>query len=308
MTAPSSQNEIPPPSPGALTYNGYLKVDELKLLQVCMSDPAHHDEPLFIIIHQSYELWFKLILHEIDEVFRQLDQDRIRRAIFYMRRILAIMKLLVQQIHILETMQPKDFLGFRYSLSPASGFGSSQFREIEFATGLKSESLLEHFKSDDVFEHLKARYDAPSLLDAFYTTLRRRGFKLPQGAKEGPEANEQERIRLEELAVVYTDEDNHGDVHDLAECLLEFDELLFLWRSNHVIVVERMIGFKRGTGGSDGVGYLQSTLAKRCFPDLWNVRTVLEQPAGMADSCPFNEEAASTKPTAPPSCPFHSDK
>jgi tryptophan 2,3-dioxygenase len=294
----------PPPAPGALNYNGYLNVDELKLLQICQSDPAHHDEPLFIIIHQAYELWFKLILHEIDAVFELMQAGNARRATFYMRRVIAIMKLLVQQIHILETMSPRDFLGFRYNLSPASGFGSSQFREIEFAAGLRSPSLLEHFKADPAYAQLKARTDAPSLGEAFYTMLGKRGFTLPTVPEDASEEAKEKAqdSRLKELLKLYLEEEKYGELHDLAETLVEFDELIFLWRSNHVIVVERMIGFKKGTGGSEGVGYLQSTLQKRCFPDLWKVRTVLENPDEQVPVSSANQQ------TMPPGggCPFHS--
>jgi tryptophan 2,3-dioxygenase len=290
------------PAPGALTYNSYLKVDELKALQICQSEPPHHDEPLFIIIHQAYELWFKLILHELDEVFAMMHAQRVRRAKFYVKRVNEIMKLLVQQIHILETMSPKDFLGFRYNLTPASGFGSSQFREIEFMAGLRYPELLEHFTGEPAYETLKKRMEQPSLLEAFYTLLAKKGFKLPAAAETASEAEieEAQSKRVHELLKLYVDEDNYGDLHDLAEAFVEFDELLFLWRANHVIVVERMIGFKRGTGGSEGVGYLQTTLSKRCFPDLWKVRTVLEQPEGAG--CPESQ----SQPGKGGGCPFHS--
>lgn len=253
-----------------LSYNKYLKVNELKQLQECQSDPAHHDEPLFIIIHQAYELWFKLILHEIDIVIEFLNQDNVYRATFFMRRIVAIMKLLVQQIHILETMSPKDFLGFRYNLNPASGFQSSQFREIEIAGGARDEALLKHFEQDPVaFESLKVRWQAPSLAECFYNLLDRQGFKMPKTGSE--ELIQQERIT--QLLKIYEQPEEHAALYDLAELFVDFDELIYLWRTHHVTVVERIIGFKRGTGGSEGVGYLQSTLRKRCFPELWQLRT-----------------------------------
>jgi tryptophan 2,3-dioxygenase len=301
QTQPVEPHGAPAPAPGALTYNGYLQVEQLKSLQVCQSDPPHHDEPLFIMIHQAYELWFKLILHELDEVFALMTAGRARRATFYVKRVLSIMKLLVQQIHILETMEPRDFLGFRYNLSPASGFGSSQFREIEFAAGLRYPGLLEHFRGEPAYEQLKCRMEAQSLGEAFYDLLAAKGFQLPMPEASASDEEKQaaEAIRLQELLKLYLDEERYPDLHDLAEAFVEFDELLFLWRSNHVIVVERMIGFKRGTGGSEGVGYLQTTLQKRCFPDLWKVRTVLEQPAGSAT-------ASSQHPTPGGGCPFHS--
>lgn len=268
------------------TYNTYLKVGNLKELQVCLSSPAHHDEPLFIIIHQTYELWFKLILHELDTVVELLSRDDARRSTFYMRRVIAILRLLVGQIHILETMSPKDFLGFRSNLNPASGFQSSQFREIEFVCGLKDERMLNHFKSEPAsYEELLVRFRAPSLQDAFYSLLERHGFVLPiidqadlQGTPEEQEtkAEKLQDTRVMELKRLYDGGEKYADLIDLAETLIEVDELLGLWRTHHVTVVERMIGFKRGTGGSEGVGYLRSTVTKRAFPDLWKVRTVLE--------------------------------
>jgi len=269
-----------------LTYNNYLRVHELKQLQQCQSDPAHHDEPLFIIIHQTYELWFKLILHEIDQVMKLLAADQVRRSTFFLHRVVEIFKVLVSQIHVLETMSPVDFLGFRAKLNPASGFQSSQFREIEIACGLRDKMLLEHFKQDGSYEDLRRRTEAPSLQESFYELLRRRGFNLPElplshdpsTPEAEQEASKLEDQRLQELRRIWEKSDEYGDLHDLAETLIDIDEQLTLWRTHHVTVVERVIGFKRGTGGSEGVGYLRTTVHKRCFPDLWKVRTVLECP------------------------------
>jgi tryptophan 2,3-dioxygenase len=277
FSAPSGKSDSGGASP--LTYNNYLKVNELKSLQICQSDPPHHDEPLFIIIHQAYELWFKLILHELDSVFYFMNENKVRRALFYMRRVVNVLRLLVQQINLLETMSPKDFLGFRYKLNPASGFQSSQFREIEIAGGMRDPKLLEHFRSDPVaYEQLKQRTDAPSLPEAFYELLRRRGFKLPVAPLDADEEvqNQAQDARIKELLKLYNEEDDYPDLHDLAESFVDFDQCIFLWRMNHVTVVERMIGFKKGTGGSDGVAYLRTTLDKRCFSDLWKLRTYLE--------------------------------
>lgn len=259
-----------------LSYNSYLMVGELKKLQVCQSEPAHHDEPLFIIIHQTYELWFKLIIHELELVVELMAENQVRRATHFMKRVGSIMRTLVQQIHILETMSPKDFLGFRHKLNPASGFQSSQFREIEFMAGLKEKRFLNHFQTDKpAFEALTKRFDEPTLQDHFYALLRRRGFELPMPEGEDEtQASALEEKRTLELVRLYEDE-SLGDLHDLAETLIDLDELISLWRTHHVTVVERIIGFKRGTGGSDGVGYLRSTLYKRAFQDLWNVRTAL---------------------------------
>lgn len=280
MTNKAGEKDFQRPEYGSghssLTYNNYLKVKELKSLQFCQSDPAHHDEPLFIIIHQTYELWFKLILHEIDEVMRLLREDKVRRATFFLKRIVTVFRVLVGQIHILETMAPIDFLAFRSKLNPASGFQSSQFREIEIAIGLKDQRLLEHFRNDEsAYPELLRRYEGPTILDVFYDTLIRRGFPMPHPGSVNDE--EATGMRIAQLKKLYEHPDEHGDLHDLAEALMDLDEQLALWRTHHVTVVERVIGFKRGTGGSEGVGYLRSTLTKRCFPDLWNVRTVLEQ-------------------------------
>jgi tryptophan 2,3-dioxygenase len=284
--------ELPPVgiTENALNYNDYLKVEQLKNLQICMSDPAHHDEPLFIIIHQTYELWFKLILHELDLVIEYLNKDRIRRANFFMKRVNAIMKLLVQQIHILETMTPMEFLGFRNSLNPASGFQSTQFREIEIVGGLKDKKLMAHFdRVGDAYAKLAKRNQEPGLGDVFYSALRRKGFILeltPEKDTSATDSNSQhqpeqttdpaQESRLQELRKIYEHPEEFLDYHDFAESLIDFDESLALWRSHHATVVERVIGFKRGTGGSEGVQYLRSTLNKRCFPDLWKVRTVLQ--------------------------------
>lgn len=262
-----------------LTYNNYLKVEELKKLQICQSAPAHHDEPLFIIIHQTYELWFKLILHELDTVVTLLKEANVRKATFYMDRVVSIMRLLVNQIHILETMTPQDFLGFRHNLNPASGFQSSQFREVEFMAGLRNEHMLKHFQEDKVaFEKLTERYNSQSLGDLFYDLLEKNGFELPRD-----EANDSDSVKLEkqekrihQLKKLYEDIYEYYDFYNLAERLVDLDELIGLWRTHHVTVVERIIGFKHGTGGSEGVGYLRSTLTKRCFPDLWQLRTYLE--------------------------------
>lgn len=282
MTCPIDNTPKGPPSDyGAghtsLTYNSYLMTEQLKKLQVCKSDPPHHDEPLFIIIHQTYELWFKLILHELDTVVSLINEDNPRRATFYMRRVVQILRVLVNQIHILETMSPKDFLGFRNLLNPASGFQSSQFREIEFLAGLREERLLQHFSRDtEAYEILQKRFNSPSLGEVFYACLERKGFNLPRstGIEAGaPDPNQE--IRIKELTKLYDEPDKYLDLHDLAERLIDLDELIMLWRTHHVTVVERIIGFKQGTGGSEGVGYLRSTVTKKCFPDLWALRTVL---------------------------------
>jgi tryptophan 2,3-dioxygenase len=249
-----------------LTYGEYLRIPELLSLQQCLSSPPHHDEPLFIMIHQVYELWFKLVLHEIDTASRELLADHVAEATRLLRRVVEIQRLLIQQIRILETMRPQDFLGFRYHLNPASGFQSVQFREIEFVLGLKRAEILNSLlASPPEMDRLRARLLAPALPDIVDGVLERRGF-----VKGDPESNE---WRLDALARIYGAPDTYADLNALCEVLVEIDECLSLWRTHHVHMVERMIGSKRGTGGSEGVGYLRTTLPSRAFPDLWAVRT-----------------------------------
>jgi tryptophan 2,3-dioxygenase len=246
-----------------LTYGQYLKVPELLSLQQGLADPPHHDEPLFIIIHQVYELWFKLILHELDTAAAHLRADKVVEGTRLLRRVVEVQRLLVQQVRILETMRPQDFLGFRYHLNPASGFQSVQFRELEFMLGLKDAAVLGRLSCEpEERARLQRRLEEPSLSDAFDDLLRRRGL-----------AGEGEEWRLQAIVKVYAEPEPHAELNALAEVLIEMDECLALWRAHHIQMVERMIGAKRGTGGSAGVGYLATTLAKRAFPDLWTART-----------------------------------
>src|SRR5437588_2339386 len=164
-----------------LSYNIYLRVPDLIALQACLSDPAHHDELLFITIHQTYELWFKQILHEIDAAISEMNEDRAAAAVRSLRRVVEIEKVLVQQIHILETMTPINFLAFRDELNPASGFQSMQFREIEFSSGLKDKNILREFRDDAfAYDRLAMRFTQPGLADAFYGLLRCRGLDAPE--------------------------------------------------------------------------------------------------------------------------------
>jgi tryptophan 2,3-dioxygenase len=272
-----------------LSYNKYLRVAELIGLQDCLSDPAHHDELLFITIHQTYELWFKQILHEIDAARLAMEDDRASAAARAVERAVEIEKVLVQQIHVLETMTPISFLGFRDELNPASGFQSMQFREIEFSSGLKDERTIDNF-SDDEFatKRLRARFDAPALDDSFFAYLARRGFDAPP---DDPSLTNDERQKLygrrtRAVLEVLTHFDERPAEFRLAEALISHDEYFQLWRAHHVRMVERMVGSKRGTGGSEGVGYLRTTLDQKFFPELWEARTYLDTRHGSA-GCPF---------------------
>jgi tryptophan 2,3-dioxygenase len=271
-----------------LSYNKYLRVPELIDLQTCLSSPAHHDELLFITVHQAYELWFKQILHEIDAAIVLMKEDRSVEAAQALRRVVEIEKLLIAQIHILETMSPVRFLGFRDELNPASGFQSMQFREIEFSSGLKDEKIVREFRVDDFARRrLEARLQQPSLSDAFFALLRRSGFDTP--ASDAPrDTKERSNYTKRQRAIVeiLTHPEQLHKEYQLAEALLEHDEYFSLWRSHHIKMVERMVGAKRGTGGSPGVGYLQTTLDKKFFPELWEARTYLSTRHDV-QGCPF---------------------
>jgi tryptophan 2,3-dioxygenase len=248
-----------------LSYGSYLKVNELLDLQAPLSRPEHHDEMLFIIIHQVYELWFKQLRHELEATIESLDRDELLRVSKYFRRVHTIQRLLESQVDVLETMTPQEFNAFRDNLNPASGFQSIQFREIEFLCGLRRTETLAHIVMDDAQRaRLHALLEAPSLYDHVKALLARRGFASETGAP-----------LIESLRVIYTNAEANYDLYLLLEDLIEFDERFLLWRGRHVRMVERMIGQRTGTGGSSGAQYLQGTLVHRFFPELWDVRSYL---------------------------------
>lgn len=265
-----------------LSYGSYLRVQEMLGMQQLRSDPAQHDELLFIVIHQVYELWFKQILHEIDGVVARLQGDDVLGATRLLRRCIEIQRVLVSQITVLETMSPTDFLTFRDHIMPASGFQSAQFREIEFVSGSKDPGMLVHARpTPEERERLQARLDNPSVRDALYEVCRRRGFDVPEPGDDAPEEVRQEARdrRVMQLSNIYRDQQSHFDLFLLCEALVEYDEMFTLWRLRHVQMVERVIGWKPGTGGSSGAAYLRTTVERRFFPDLWDLRTHLGTPA-----------------------------
>lgn len=278
---------LPPRDEPRLTYGGYLKVRELVSLQHLLSDPPQHDEMLFIIIHQVYELWFKELLHELDTIIERLNADQPLAAHRLVRRCIEIERVLVDQIAVLETMMPNDFLAFRDHLMPASGFQSFQFREVEYASGLKDSRFLKNYDpSSPERERLEARLSQPSLSDAYYALLRRKGFNLPDlspaGGNEGSGSNEDsgdtpQKKRINELRRLYQDSERHYELFLLTESLIEYDEMFSMWRLRHVKMVERMIGSKTGTGGSEGAAYLKKTVERSFFPELWELRSYLSK-------------------------------
>jgi tryptophan 2,3-dioxygenase len=245
----------------------YLRVPELLQLQTLLSDPSAHDELLFIIVHQAYELWFKLLLFELESIRDALFEADTRRARHYLRRVHAIDRLLTEQIPVLETMSPQEFLEFRHNLSPASGFQSVQFREIECISGLKEPGLLKRLGDmPEERERLQRRLAEPTLWDAFCHVMEVNGFPMPP---DDPD------VRRESLLRVVRDEGTYTELFAVSESLLTHDELIATWRMRHILMVERQIGAKTGTGGSTGVSYLKTTLDKRFFPELWDIRTYL---------------------------------
>ncbi len=269
----------------ASSYADYLKVGELLRLQQPLSSPEQHDEMLFIVIHQVFELWFRVMIHEIKAVVAALGRGDARRATRLYGRLIEIQRVLIQQIRVLETMTPTDFNTFRDLLHPASGFQSWQFRELEFLSGMKDPALLKMLDPEPVVrELLEKRLAGPSLLDALDDVLRGRRFGIPEAGAGGIAEK-----RLEALKAIYEHSESHDDLYQLCEAMIEYDENFQLWRYHHIRMVERMIGRKRGTGGSDGVGYLARTLEKRCFPELWEVRTHLSGGGGYGESPPDPE-------------------
>ncbi|MGE0463832.1 MAG: tryptophan 2,3-dioxygenase [Vicinamibacterales bacterium] len=259
----------------AVTYGSYLAIDELLSLQRPRSDGPEHDELLFIVIHQVYELWFKEILHELDQVMRWLDKGEAHRAQHTMRRILTILKVLVAQLDILETMTPLEFQSFRARLEAASGFQSDQFRQLEFVLGHKARGALARFSEGSRARRaLEERFSARTLWDAFLHFLSREGYAVPaalltRDVTRPPEPSESLQDAL--IEVYRTDPKNA----ELCERLVDLDEGLQEWRYRHVKMVERTIGTRPGTGGSSGAAYLATTLMQPLFPDLWAIRSRL---------------------------------
>lgn len=260
-----------------LNYGSYLKLEELLSLQHALSD--EHDELQFIIVHQVAELWFKLILYELEAARASMLEDDAGNAVRLMRRVVTIQRIFIDQFDVIETMRPRDFLRFRQRLEPASGFQSVQFREMEIISGSGDERYIPLYgRQPGARERLEQRFKEPTLWDAFLAVLRARAVAV-----------EDEKSLMEALLAVAKGE---GDplVQELAEVLLEYDETFSLWRIRHVKMTERVIGARVGTGksslddlvktgysvmGSGGVDYLRSTLDKRFFPLLWEVRTYL---------------------------------
>lgn len=260
----------------AMTYGQYLALDALLSAQHPVSD--HHDEMLFIVIHQTKELWLKQIVHELALALDLVRRDKLIEVHKNLSRVSRIQAVMTQSWDVLSTLTPTDYLTFRGVLGTSSGFQSAQFRTMEFMLGLKEGGHLRHHaEGSAAYDQLAQAAAQPSLWDETNAAMARAGFAVPAAVLERDWSEPYRPDEAVEAAwtEVYRDVDRYWPFYQLAEKLMDIDDSLATWRHKHVVTVERVIGFKRGTGGTPGVPYLQSTLAKRAFPELWSLRTKL---------------------------------
>jgi tryptophan 2,3-dioxygenase len=255
-----------------LTYADYLRVEELLGLQQPRSEPPEHDETLFIVVHQAYELWFKLLLHELDKVKADFRAGRLYPAISTFKRLRTVMKVAVEQVDIVETLTPMSFASFRDRLDRASGFQSVQFRELEFVLGYKRADMLKYQPAGTpAYERLVRRLNEPSVVDAFYDFLKLHGVTIPEHllTRDPTLPTTPDETVEDGILRLYKTEPN---LEILFELMTDFDEGFQEWRYRHIKLVERTIGSKKGTGGSLGVEFLKRSLFAPVFPDLWAIR------------------------------------
>ena len=258
------------------TYGSYLHIPELLACQKPLS--GRHDEMLFIILHQTMELWMKQVLFEIDAAQETIARGELVPAYKGLARVSRIQAIMTQAWDILATMTPADYLGFRGVLGTSSGFQSAQFRTLEFRLGLKDASFLKYQEAGSAEQRaMEHALNEPSIYDATLAQLAQAGFAIPRAVLDRPRDQAYMPDEAVEAAwiAVYRDTDKNWALYQLAEKLLDLDDALLTWRSRHVLTIERIIGMKPGTGGTAGVAYLQKTLSRRCFPELWSMRTKL---------------------------------
>jgi tryptophan 2,3-dioxygenase len=261
---------------GRMSYAGYLCLDQLLAAQKPLSDPPHHDEMLFIIQHQTTELWMKLILHELKAAVQWVQSDKLDPCFKTLARVKQVQRQLFEQWGVLETLTPTEYVQFRHVLGVASGLQSAQYRAIEFVLGRKNRRLLELFRHDEpAYRELESVLEAPSLYDEFLRYLARCGYDVPRAAVERdwsqPYSRNPELVPV--FKRIYEAPEQHWDAYEMCEKLVDVDEAFQLWRFRHVKTVERIIGYKRGTGGTAGVEYLRRLVAESFFPELIDVRT-----------------------------------
>ncbi len=263
---------------GRLTYDGYLRLDALLSAQQPLSTPEHHDELLFIIQHQTSELWMKLLVHELSAALRHLQADQIGPVQKFLARVKQVQRQLFEQWSVLETLTPTEYAEFRHVLGPASGFQSLQYRTVEFLLGNKNAEMIEVFAYAPALQSELSRVlHAPSLYDEFLRYLARSGHAVPAQCVERDfcEPHTRNAELLPVFEAIYRDPQTHWAAYALCEQLVDVEESFQLWRFRHMKTVERIIGYKRGTGGSSGVGFLRKALDLTFFPELLEVRTLL---------------------------------
>ncbi|MEL6394453.1 MAG: tryptophan 2,3-dioxygenase [Planctomycetota bacterium] len=263
---------------GRMTYGDYLGLGKLLTAQAPVSDPPHHDEMLFIIQHQTTELWFKLVIHELREAIACVRRDQLEPCFKILARVKHIQRQLFDQWAVLATLTPSEYTQFRSVLGSASGFQSVQYRTVEFMLGNKDARAVEMHRHDpDAHAALQGALDAPSLYDEFLRHLGRRGLPVPQHVLERdvtvPHTADEGVVAA--MEAVYKHPENHWDAYEMAEKLVDIEESFSLWRYRHMKTVERIIGYKTGTGGSSGVPFLRKMIDHVFFPELWEVRTRL---------------------------------
>ncbi len=259
-----------------MTYGEYLSLDQILSGQNRLSD--HHDEMLFIIIHQVSELWMKLILHELKGAIEAIENNELSSAFKMLARVSKTQTQIIQAWDVLSTLTPSEYMEFRDSLGQASGFQSYQYRMIEFSLGYKTPHVLKIYEKDEVLHaQLKIAYQKPGIYDVAIKALSRAGLPIDQGVlqRDVTKTYEKNDSVLQAWLTVYRNVDTYWDLYELAEKLVDIEDWLQQWRFRHMKTVERIIGFKQGTGGSSGVGYLKKVLDHRFFPELWDIRTAL---------------------------------
>jgi len=259
-----------------LSYSEYLSLDGLLAQQKPRSNPMHHDELLFIIQHQTSELWMKLIIHELRAAIASIRADDLAPASKVLARVKHIQAQLFNQWAVLETLTPSEYVQFRHVLGPASGFQSHQYRLIEFMLGNKSPTMAEvHRHDQEIYQPLVDAARSPSIYEEFLAHLARRGHPIPAQVlnRDFSRPYEPNDGVLQVFKTIYDGHDRHWEAYEMCEKLVDVEEQFCLWRYRHLKTVQRIIGFKRGTGGSSGVPFLRKALDLTFFPELWDVRT-----------------------------------
>ncbi len=268
---------------GHTSYGEYLQLEQVLSAQKPASNPVQHDEVLFIIQHQTSELWMKLLIHELEAALRFVQADQLEPTFKILARVGQVQRILFEQWSVLETLTPNEYLQFRGALGQASGFQSYQYRAIEFMLGNKDPAMLRPFAHQPrIHDWLEGHLRRPSLYDEYLRFLARNGHDVPSDRIERDWSQPYQRSEgvMTVFRNIYADTDAHWDEYEMCEKLVDVEERFQLWRYRHMMTVQRVIGFRVGTGGSSGVGFLKKALELSFFPELWDVRTTLSAPAG----------------------------